>query len=277
MRIQSKLSVAIILAVGSASFASVSLAQSTVLYDTAGSLTPDQSPWGWTYQAIGPVSPTFSGGATQLDTSASDAYQAGFARFTPNALNASLGYTVRFDLKTLSEDHSNSASDKNSDGLSDRAGIAVIVLGSDHKGVELDFWQNEIWAQQISPIFTHSQTSERGFLDTTAAGTGVDGLDRYDLKIIGNSYSLFANGASSALLTGLLKDYSAGPIIYSSTNFLFIGDNNTTTRGSFQLSHVEAIVAPEPGSIVILGIASGLLTLGTRAIRHSTRRKKRSV
>ncbi len=250
------------------SISSVAFSQATVLYDAAGGLTPDQSPWGWTYQAVGPVTPTFSGGATTLNTTGSDNFQAGFAKFAPNALNAALGYTVRFDIKTLTEDHSNSASDKNSDGLSDRAGVAIIVLGSDHRGVELDIWQNEIWAQQVSPLFTHSQTIERGFMDTTASGSGVSNLDRYDLKVSGSTYNLYVNGSSSSLISGVLKDYSAGPAIYSSSNFLFVGDNNTTSRGSFQLSHVEAIVAPEPGGFVAMGVLTGLLAIGTRVLRR---------
>ena len=40
-------------------------------------------------------------------------------------------------LKLLSETHS----------TNDRAGLSLIVLSSDLRGIELGFWTNEIWAQ----------------------------------------------------------------------------------------------------------------------------------
>jgi len=254
--------------------ASAGFAQSFTLYNGVSGVTPDDASWGWNYLSTGGAAgKTAGGGATTLDSTASDGISAGFstvtsARSTPFALNSAAGYTVGFDLQVNLEDHSNAGADKNADGLADRSGVSVIVQGSDHKGVELAFWQDEIWTQQDAPLFTHSPVTER------AQGAGLTSLmTHYNLTVLGSTYSL-TNGSGTVLLTGNLHDYfgNGGPALpYASPNFLFIGDDTTSARGSVSIAKVGvSLGTPEPGAWALLG--SGLMG-GGLMIR---RRKRRS-
>jgi hypothetical protein len=260
--------------------ASGGFAQSFTLYDGTSGVTPDDPSWGWTYASTGGTAvKTASGGLTTLDTTANDAISAGFStvtssRSTPFALNNATGYTVSFDLQTNAENHSNPNADKNGDGLADRSGVSLIVLGSNHQGVEMSFWQNEIWTQQSSPLFIHSPTSERD------QGTGLTSLlTQYYLTVQGSSYSL-SNAVGAVLLTGSLHDYygnGAPALPYSASNFLFLGDDTTSANGSFSVANVSVTLAtPEPGAWAL--VASGLtgsVLLWKRCRRHSATRKSR--
>lgn len=207
-----------------------------VLYDGALGTTPvDQ---GLPYASI--PSTNFystSGGITTLDTTLADnnSIYAGFVTQSAQPLDRNAGYTLRFDIRVLSSAFTNSS----------RAGFSVIALSSDKKGIELGFHTDEIFAQGDSPLFVRSESV--GF-DTTAA------ITRYDLEVLGNNYTLKANGVTK--LTGALRDYTAfvGLIDpYETPDFLFFGDDTTSARGSTQISYISTLV-PEPTSMVTLGL-----------------------
>jgi hypothetical protein len=246
-------------------------AQTTTLYDGTSNVTPDSSPWGWTFAGIGTVTPPGGTGATKLDTTAADAFQAGYAMISPTGLYRTLGYNVRFDIKVVAENHSNPSADKNADSLADRSGVSVIVLGNDKKGVELAFWQTNVWTQ--SDTFLHSVSEDAAF-NTTAAGSGVGGLIQYSLVVGGSAYSLFANGGTTPILSGLLHDYSASPNPYQTPNFLFLGDDTTSSRGSFQFSRFDVTSAPEPGSLGFL--IAGFMGTTIYAFRNKLRKPSAS-
>ena len=217
-------------------------AQTTTLYDGAGNLTPDQAPWNWTY-AQSPATPDVKGavsnGATILDTTAANNLKAGYARFAPAPLDNATGYEVAFDLQVLSEAHTSS----------DRAGCDVIVLGNDHKGVELAFWTNQVWAQ--SDIFTHATGSESRLFDTTARPV------HYTLRVAANAYTLTAD--AETLLSGRLHSYPALPgTPYGQDNFLFVGDDTTSANARFSLSRVMSgpiSAVPESGLLLSFALA----------------------
>jgi hypothetical protein len=170
-----------------------------------------------------------SSGKTTLD-SGDAAVKAGWSTLLSN-LDRTTGFDLSFDLKINSETHN----------TNDRAGTSVILLGSDHQGVELGFWTNDIWAQTSSPAFTHGE--EHAF-DTTA-------MTHYDLSIQGSSYNLSANGTS--ILTGPVRDYGglgASPNVYAFGNFVFIGDDTTSATGSMDFASMA--IAPEPGTLFAL-------------------------
>lgn len=226
-----------------------------MLYDGSSGVLPDHTSWGWSYVATGGTA-SMGGGMANLDTTANDLFAAGWGRTAPFSLNASTGFTVRFDVQIVAETHSASSADKNGDGLADRAGFSIIVLGSDAKGVELAFWEDEVWAQQDAPLFIHSTSSERAFLDTTA-------LTRYDLTMAGNAYILKAGGTT--ILSGARKDYSAFtgfPDPYETPDFLFFGDNTSSASGRSGVAWVEATPVPEPATCAVLAI--GALALKRR-------------
>jgi hypothetical protein len=249
---------------GSAALAAATLffaadgARAVTLYDGALNTTPGGQ--GWTFSAPGATETAPGGsGATTLSTDANNALQGGYTRLAPFALDRAVGYTFRFDVQVLTETHA----------TNDRAGLSVIVLGGDKKGIELGFWTGEVWAQSDAPLFTHA---EGAALNTTGAGGGAAGLIRFDLQVKDDTYRLFANGGGAPLLTGAVRDYTAftGPIDpYETPNFLFIGDDTTSARGSFKVSRVEVTASvPEPGSAALL-MGSVLSVMGLRRRRRA--------
>jgi hypothetical protein len=116
----------------------------------------------------------------------------------------------------------------------------VIVLGEDAKGIELAFWQNEIWAQHddaTGGLFTHGEGI--AFATTT-------GLITYQLSIQNDTYTLTADG--QPILTGPVRDYSpfdGFPDPYETPNFLFLGDDTTSAETRIRLSLVS-ITGMEP-------------------------------
>jgi len=169
-----------------------------------------------------------------LDSTPDTAEKAGwFASFPPfrfrhpdlPVLDRGEGYAVAFDVRVEREDH---VSD-------DRAGFSVIVLSEDVLGVELAFWQDEIWAQSDAPLFTHGESAAH---DTTAA------LTRYTLEVDGTDYALSTDGAP--LLAGSLRDYSSFGPPYDFPSFLFVGDDTSSGDTRSELSLVAICAGPPP-------------------------------
>ena len=188
-----------------------------------------------------------SGGATVLTTTAPE--RAGFSIFSPITLDRSSGYQVTFDLQLAAESHSSN----------DRAGLSVIVLGSDHMGIELGFWTplgspvNEVWAQNAG--FTHG---EGAVFDTTQRTL-------YTLTVSGNSYDLTAGGTQ--LITGALRDYSGFGLPYTLPDFIFVGDDTFSADASTRF-FAATVDTPEPASFVLGGllVAGMVLRRSYRAI-----------
>ena len=224
-------------------------ANTTVLYDGGAGTAPERQ--GWTYVTRnGPALRDEQGGATMIDTSADIKMWAGYAASAAGflgssapvpALDRSAGYAVAFAARVEREDHSAAGADKNKDGIADRAGFSAIAIASDKRGIELGFWEDQIWAQEDGAreppggtLFTHA---EGATFDTTTTIT-------YTLAIAGDGYQL--SSGDKVILRGPLRDYSAfqAPIDpYETPSFLFFGDNTGTSSGRFWLSYV-AVAAP---------------------------------
>ena len=192
-----------------------------VLFDGALGLPAGQ---GWTYLITGGTQ-TANNNAVQLDTSAANAYQAGYS-LTMSRLDRTNGFALLFTSQMLAEAHANN----------NRAGFSVIVLADDKRGLELAFWTNNIFAQSDSPLFTHAEDTN---YPTTA-------LVNYALIFHPTNYVLTANGTN--ILSGPVRDYSAFsgfPNPYSSTNFLFFGDDTTSAGGAFILKNVTLVTVPK--------------------------------
>jgi hypothetical protein len=116
------------------------------------------------------------------------------------------GFTMRFKLAVRSENHT----------WSGRSGMSVIVICDDLKGVELGFWENEVWAQSDNPLFTHGE----------GAAFQTSGATEYALNILGDRYELSAGGRR--VLEGPLKDYSSFGFPYDQPSFLFFGDDTSS-------------------------------------------------
>ncbi len=213
--------------------------ETTVLYDGAlggGTQTPrDQG-----FNAIVPVDATLSavGGVTTLDTTARNGIYAGFigsADAVPT-LDRTAGYTVSFTARVAQETHTSN----------DRAGFSIIVLSSDAIGLELAFWEDEIWAQHdVQTGGGYFRHGEGVFTDTTQR------LTRYDLAVVSDTYTLWMS--DTRVLSGSLRDYTGYEGIldpYETANFLFLGDDTTSASAIFELSRVAITInvsdEPEP-------------------------------
>jgi hypothetical protein len=210
-----------------------------VLYDSAIGGTPDTQ--GRLFYHASPNAAafqTFGDGATTLDSSRVQQDAAGYMlapSYRP-LLDRTIGYALDFTLQVVAETHGDS--DKNRDGIGDRAGFSVIVLSNDRQGIELGFWQGEIWAQEggmaeppEGTLFTHAECAP---FDTTR------GLTRYALAVKDDSYQLSSD--NRPILSGPLRDYTAfeGPVNpYRTPNFVFLGDDTGSALAIIRLTYVS--------------------------------------
>lgn len=224
-------------------------AHAVTLYDGSLGTTPNVQ--GWTYFPdngtfpLPPASVTMAAttGGTLLQTLSPNTDRAGFFR-SDISQNRNSGYTLRFNLRIDADDVNV--------GNNDRAGFSVIALSSDLQGIELAFWDDSVFAQSDSPLFTHA---EEALLNTST-------LREYALTIQGSNYSLTWPGGSG--LSGVLRNYSAhSNAVYSTSNFLFLGDNTTSAGADIFLGNVEFQAIPEPGTWAL----GTMLLLGLGAVK----------
>lgn len=186
----------------------------------------------------------FADGVTTLTTSTQTGDKAGYFA-NPGLvppLDRAAGFTVHFTVRVVEEEHA--ASDKNGDGIGDRAGYSVITLAADLKGIELGFWRDQVWAQadgaaepppNTNTLFTHAEGAP---FDTT------DGLVAYDLHIKGDRYTLENEGAT--ILSGALRDYSVFGFPYNVPSFLFFGDDSSSASGTIRFAYAAVDAEPQP-------------------------------
>lgn len=234
-------------------FAAAVPAKAAILYDAGIGTLPASQGWSWGLDPLAGNSATQSvaSGALTLDTTKVKSDKAGYVQLPQ--LNSSTGYQLNFSLRLLAETHA--GSDRNRDGVDDRAGFSVIALGNDSRGVEIAFWTDRVWAQSSSPLFTQA---ERKTFDTTAAV--VD----FALTVQGDQYALSANGA--ALIGGPLRNYSSFGAPYNVPNFLFLGDNTTSASAKTEIASVTlaALPIPEPHGAALGAIAVACLVVSRR-------------
>jgi hypothetical protein len=212
--------------------ATTQAANAVVLYDASLGTSPVAQ--GLTYDAIG-FAPgpyyTFNASGTTLDTTNPAVVYAGFgSNATP--LDRTAGFTLRIDAKILSSTSSST----------NRAGFSIFALASDSYGIELGFETSAIFAQASSPLFTRAEE---------VAFATPDAVTKYELSILGSTYTLRADGAS--LLSGPLRNYTAfeppvgAPDPYEVPNAIFLGDNTSSASGSTLITYVSV---PEPTTLV---------------------------
>ncbi len=222
---------------------SPSQSQASYLFDGQLGTMPNSQGWPFVTDPLSGslATQTASPGWTTLDTTARKSDSAGYPSFLHSGigiLDRDIGFILSIELKMLSESHSSS----------DRAGFSLIVITDDLQGIELGFWEDEIWAQEDLPLFTHAESAS--FQTTTD-------FVRYDVAITGSTYQLAADG--STILSGPLRDYSAFGFPYHVPNFVFFGDNTSSASTAVQIAKVELTSVPETSSILLacLGAALG--------------------
>ena len=211
-----------------------------VLYDANSGTIPDPKTMSFFDFPPGNIAQTFDNGSTTLDTTtSSNSTYAGWISNATNtlgfpSLDRAAGFHLDFALQMDNESHTSN----------NRAGFSIIILSEDARGIELAFWQNEIWAQNDDPtggLFTHGEG---------AAFPTTSGAINYQLSIINDTYTLTANDAP--ILNGPLRDYSkfeGFPDPYQSPNFIFLGDDTTSAQARVRLRYVS-VTGTEPATPV---------------------------
>lgn len=217
----------------------------TLLYDSSQGNTPSDQDF--SYQALNPQ-PPFTTQATQIYsapfTVLSTVNQLGdYAGYTVNqsampTLDRATGYQLQFDLQVINEDHS---------GSNNRAGINVILLSEDLYGIEIAFWENEIWVQEGNGANLFNQ-AEGTLYNTTAF------ITNYKLTVLSNTYQLAAN--NTTILSGNLRQYTDWepplmglPDPYEQPNQLFLGDNTSSAGAEVWLGDI--VVETEIAEILL--------------------------
>jgi hypothetical protein len=227
-------------------------AQTTVLYNPTLGTSPTAQGW-IAFAGLGSGTSTTNATETTLDTTSAATNEAGYSNYTPigslinsgfPVLNPAVGFTLNFNMQI----------DTSTDPDSTRAGFAVILLGSDAKGVELGFWGNQVWAQNAG-FATHS---------TPASFTTTGAFNQYALTILNGNYSLTANGTQ--ILSGSTLNYGTPALPYALDNYVFLGDDNVTDSGAEEIKTVS-ISVPEP--------TVGMVAIGLIGAALTSRRKRR--
>lgn len=201
-----------------------------ILYEAASGVIPAAPMMNYTDFPPGSAPPTYTDGMAVLDTTTSgDNTYAGWisnVTTTPGfpILDRTAGFQLDFALQVDSESHANN----------NRAGFSIIVLSDDARGIELAFWENEIWAQ--------NDDTTGGFFKHGEGATFATTTDfiNYQVIVVNDTYTLTAN--TEPILTGPLRNYSrfeGFPDPYETPNFLFLGDDTTSAQARIRLSFVS--------------------------------------
>jgi hypothetical protein len=164
--------------------------------------------------------------AVYLDTRGAfgNTTQAGYNRsLTP--INSDAGFTLGFTVQVTNETHT---------GNDNRAGFSVILLDSAHKGVEIGFWTDQVFAQSI------------GFFKEEISPFNTTAFTQYQLSLFSDTFTLTANGSTTPLLTGAMRDYSGFGFPYSLPNFIFLGDDTTSAQARVGIAEVSIVVSTLP-------------------------------
>ncbi|MDZ8050543.1 MAG: hypothetical protein RMX68_011235 [Aulosira sp. ZfuVER01] len=208
-------------------------ASAAVLYNGLSSPSQTLAQQGWMYlwSAVSPAPYAIATtNGTILDTSGTNANYAGYFRQSPVILDRSKGYTITFRVQINSESHSSD----------NRAGFSMMAIANkltseqQPYGIELSFWENSIWAQNVG--FTRGENVAH---HTKAS------VQTYKLTVKDANYQLFVNGIASPILQGKLRQYTGftpppgykNP--YTTPNLLFLGDNTTSAKVKVTIASVE--------------------------------------
>jgi len=169
------------------------------------------------------------------------------------SLDRNAGFTLSFGFRLLQEDHSLNTN---------RAGFSVILLDSAHRGVEIGFQHDRIFAQRDGAnLFTAGEFN-------AGAAPSAFAFNRWDLTIGAAGYSLARAdpGDASPILSGALRDYSSvgfpANLAYGASNYLFVGDNTTSAGAVFTLNYLAITTAPVPEPSTYGMLLAGFALLG---------------
>ena len=245
---------------------SLAAATPIVLFDRSTGATISEREWMLLQPSA--AEPLAADGAAMLQTLPSQSNQSGWfshlgiepiVPYVPiNAawpvLDIAGGPTLTIDLTLIAEEHTGN----------DRAGLSIIMLASDRRGIELGLWSDRLWAQEggIAPaLFTRAETSITAPLLQAPPATR-----RLVITQTSNGYTVTLDGV--AYLSGPRRDYTAfttaGTSLpfnpYRVPSFIFIGDNTSRAGATARISRIELDPTPlAPPAGCIADVASDSL------------------
>ena len=215
-----------------------------ILYNASLPTLPSQQGW-LTFGTGLTGTQTRVATGTLLNSTAVMADFAGYSNYSRTAatlvnstfpsLNRSVGFSLDFRLRVISETHLATTTN--------RAGFSVTLLdqGPTPQGIELGFWTNSIFSQGGGPTPFRSVGQRLDGVNTTLA-------TNYSLRMLDQTYYLLAN--NRLILSGAVQDYSQAPADprlpyrpYSTPNFLFLGDNTSSASANVELGTTSLEVA----------------------------------
>lgn len=190
------------------------------LFDASARTLPHLQGWVYLTKPLmgSTATATLGSSGLILDTTTSIEGSAGYFCSVAPRLEAAEGYRLRWTLRVQSERHR----------TPHRAGFSVLVLGHDRRGIELGFWQDEVFAQSGAD-FRHAEAAA---FDTSAR------LVPFELRVSGDRYRLQAAGRP--ILAGPLRSYVAHwHPVYRLANIVFLGDDTNSACARVELGSVE--------------------------------------
>ncbi|WP_295883638.1 hypothetical protein [uncultured Thiohalocapsa sp.] len=242
-----------------------------VLYDSTQSTLPQAQPW-LDYAASPGVTPTLTGSGTAVDTRDDPGAFAGFSThsFAPThptsawqpkhpslpALDARENIGLAFELALLDEARLRD----------DRAGFTLLLLDRRALGVELNFWDDAIWAQGAD----HDGPAELASFATIA------GSILYELSVTADGYDLWADG--TRLMGGPLRRFDADallPGLHGTPSIIYLGDASTDAASSYAMGDV--LLAPRLFTTTPSPATAALLLAGLLGMPLVARLRRRSL
>jgi len=227
------------------------------------------------------VSETSVAGGVQLNTAANSAEYSGYSNYNPlsstyfnpaifqsSTLNQATGYTITFTV-SLSNVFDGSSP------AAPRAAFSVIAVSSDKKGIEIGFRPTAIFSQSAS-FGTESETS----LSLISIDTSIS--KDYTLTVFNDTYSLSLSSSGTSIINGALKNYVFNPASsdpplpfnpYTTSSFLFFGDDTGKASGTFTLGNVTLDTTPVPFEF---SPTYGLLAIATGMAINNWRKKTKN-
>ena len=180
-------------------------------------------------------------------------------------LDRNAGFSLTLGFQVVSESHLPG---------SDRGGFSITLIGSDLMGIAVGFQNDRIFVHNGDLTLSAGEN-----VSTLGGGVGAGYVTRafssnlWNLAVNGNTYAL--TQGSDTVLSGALRNYGAysgvGQSAYRTPNFLFFGDNTSSSAATFLVDSAAISAAPVPAPSGYAMRLAGYALVGDIARRRARR------